>query len=69
MTYWMNEITGVLLDEAGLRELHERARRLYAVNGHIFEDEREALSALGAVPLGGQPAASASMARRDGTNR
>ena len=51
MTHWLNEITGDRLDEAELHELQERARQLYAVNGHIFEDERDALAALGAVPI------------------
>jgi hypothetical protein len=50
-TGWVNEITGRRLDTDELRRLQARARRLYAANMHIFEDERDALSALGVVPL------------------
>jgi hypothetical protein len=31
--------------------LRRRAHDLYLNNGHIFEDEADALAALGAVPL------------------
>jgi hypothetical protein len=47
---WTNAITGQLLDIDELRQLQARAHRLYEVNPHIFEDEREALVALGAEP-------------------
>ena len=49
-TGWTNEITGRCLDMDELRHLQDCAHRLYTANTHIFEDEREALSALGVVP-------------------
>jgi hypothetical protein len=49
-TGWTNEITGRCLDKDELRHLQDCAHRLYTANTHIFEDEREALSALGVVP-------------------
>jgi hypothetical protein len=49
-TGWINDITGDRLDRGQLRQMQERAHRLYEANRHIFGDEREALSALGAVP-------------------
>lgn len=45
---WINSITGQRLDDDELGKLRDRAHRLYEVNTHIFEDEREALAALGA---------------------
>jgi uncharacterized membrane protein len=51
MTLWMNTITGERLDRDALDVLREKARRAYEANGHIFEDEFDALTALGAVPL------------------
>ena len=51
MTGWTNTFTGERLDDAELGRLQERARRLYEANTHIFEDEYEALSALGIVPF------------------
>jgi hypothetical protein len=51
MTGWTNSITGERLDDAELGRLQERAHRLYEANTHIFEDEREALGALGVIPL------------------
>ena len=50
MTFWINEITGEQLDAIGLRRLQAKAREVYAHNAHIFEDELDALAALGAVP-------------------
>ena len=49
-TFWINSITGEALQGFQLAELQQKAHMLYAVNGHIFEDEAEALTALGAVP-------------------
>ena len=46
---WYNGITGDRLDDTQLTLLRERAHRLYEANGHIFEDEAEALAALGVV--------------------
>jgi hypothetical protein len=50
-SYWVNTSTGEPLKPSELAELRARAHRLYAVNAHIFEDEADALTALGAVPL------------------
>jgi hypothetical protein len=50
-TQWVNMITGERLDRAALAELGRRAHRVYEANTHLFEDEREALAALGAVTL------------------
>jgi hypothetical protein len=50
LSMWTNAITGQPLEADELRRLQARARRLYEVNPHIFEDEREALVALGAEP-------------------
>jgi hypothetical protein len=50
-TLWINVLTGQRLDRSELSDLRFRAQAVYAANTHIFEDEAEALSALGAVPL------------------
>ena len=50
-TLWVNAITGSMLDAGELAYLRRKARAVYAVNGHIFEDEADALTALGAVPI------------------
>lgn len=50
LTFWINTMTGQRLDRAELDGMRVRARRLYEVNGHLFEDEVEALAALGVVP-------------------
>ena len=47
---WMNDLTGEQLDHDRLSQLRDRAHRLYEANAHIFEDENEALLALGVVP-------------------
>jgi len=47
---WTNALTGQRLDATELQQLRTRAHHLYEVNPHIFEDEREALVALGAEP-------------------
>jgi hypothetical protein len=49
-TGWINEITGERLSSEQLRIVTRSAHRLYKANSHIFEDEREALGALGVVP-------------------
>jgi len=49
-TRWVNTITGEHLDRAALDHLRAKAHCLYEANTHIFEDELEALNALGAVP-------------------
>ena len=51
MTLWVNTITGERLDRVALDELRAKAHTLYEANTHIFEDELEALNALGGVPL------------------
>ena len=56
LTMWTNIITGQRLDDDELRQLRDRAHRLYEANTHIFEDEQEAFVALGAEPLVGWPA-------------
>jgi hypothetical protein len=50
-TYWFDEIRGEPIDADELVRLRVRAHDLYQRNTHIFEDEVEALGALGAVPL------------------
>jgi len=51
ITGWTNTITGKQLSWIDLQRMRERARRVYEVNSHIFEDEVDALTALGVVPL------------------
>jgi hypothetical protein len=50
-TMWLNEVTGERLDADALAQLRAEAHRLYEANVHIFEDELDALAALGAVPV------------------
>jgi hypothetical protein len=49
---WTNTITGERLDDRELRALHDRAHHVYEANTHIFEDELDALFALGVAPVG-----------------
>jgi hypothetical protein len=49
-TMWCNTLTGERLDRAQLRRYQQRAHRLYEANRHIFEDELDALAALGVLP-------------------
>jgi hypothetical protein len=49
LTLWINSTSGERLDDRQMRDLRHRARALYAVNSHIFEDELDALTALGVV--------------------
>ena len=51
MTQWINTITGEQLDRGSLDALRAKAHRAYGANLHIFEDEAEALTALGVVPI------------------
>jgi hypothetical protein len=46
---WINDVTGEQLDHDQLSQLRDRAHRLYEANTHIFEDENEAVRALGVV--------------------
>ena len=48
---WFDEIRGLPIDAAELQRLRRRAHDIYLRNGHIFDDEADALAALGAVPL------------------
>jgi hypothetical protein len=50
MTLWVNTFTGERLDRDALDDLRHQAHRVYEANSHIFEDEYDALTALGAVP-------------------
>jgi hypothetical protein len=50
-TLWMNVISGEQLDRSSLDAFRHKARRAYEANTHIFEDEHEALAALGVVPI------------------
>ena len=50
-TFWINDFTGARLDAADLRRMRRQAHDVYLRNAHIFEDEVEALTALGAVPV------------------
>jgi len=50
LSMWTNVFTGQRLNTEELRRLRAQAHRLYEVNPHIFEDEREALVALGVEP-------------------
>jgi hypothetical protein len=49
VTLWVNAKTGERLDRSELDAWRQRAHRFYEVNAHIFEDELEALIALGVV--------------------
>jgi hypothetical protein len=51
LTMWMNVLEGHRLDQAELEQLRSRARRAYEANTHIFEDEVEALAAMGVLPV------------------
>ena len=52
LTMWTSTITGERLNDRELRALRVRAHHLYEVNTHIFEDELDALYALGVTPVG-----------------
>jgi hypothetical protein len=50
-TQWVNLNTGERLDRAALADLRRRAHRAYEANVHLFEDEHEALVALGVATI------------------
>ena len=50
LTMWTNVLTGQRLDDDELRQFRDRAHRAYEANTHIFEDESDALGALGVLP-------------------
>ena len=60
VTQWIDVMTSRRLDHAELDVLHRRARRLYEANTHIFEDEAEALEAMGVRPADGVEASAGS---------
>jgi hypothetical protein len=49
LTLWTNVIDGQRLSEDELAEMRQRAHWAYEANRHIFEDEAEALAALGVI--------------------
>jgi hypothetical protein len=49
-SHWIDAFSGERLSRTQLDELRRKAHVLYAANTHIFEDERDALGALGALP-------------------
>lgn len=51
LTGWTNTNTGKRLSWRELERMRQRAHLVYEVNSHIFEDELDALTALGIVPL------------------
>ncbi len=51
LTLWTNVNTGQRLNRAELEGMRRRAHDVYEKNSHIFEDEADALSALGIVPV------------------
>lgn len=51
LTFWVNTFTGERLDRDALDALRAKAHRTYESHTHLFEDEYDALTALGAVPL------------------
>jgi hypothetical protein len=55
LTMYLDATTGERLGSAELDDLRRKAHLAYEVNPHIFEDEYEALEALGAVPCPGDP--------------
>jgi hypothetical protein len=51
LTMYLDATTGERLGSTELDDLRRRAHVTYEANPHIFEDEYEALEALGAVPF------------------
>ena len=49
LTFWVNTITGERVDRPTLDVMRSQAHRLYEANTAIFEDELDALGALGVV--------------------
>ena len=50
-TLWVNAYTGNWMEQNELAKMRTKAHLVYAANAHLFEDEADALVALGAVPL------------------
>jgi hypothetical protein len=59
---WIDDLSGRRLNEAELHDARVKARRAYRANTHIFEDEAEALIALGVVPVWDESAFGAGLA-------
>lgn len=51
LTLWINTMTGERLDRATLDSFRHRAHDLFEANTQIFEDEADALTALGVVSI------------------
>lgn len=51
LTLWIDSNTGERLRRGTLDAYRLRAHRAYEANRHIFEDEVDALNALGVVPM------------------
>ena len=51
LTRWTNTNTGKRLSGMELEGMRKQAHRVYEVNSHIFEDELDALNALGVIPI------------------
>jgi hypothetical protein len=51
LTLFVNTNTGERLDRLALDRLREKAHRLFDANTSIFEDELDALNALGIVSI------------------
>jgi len=51
LTGWTDTNTGKRVSWMELERMRQRAHLVYEVNSHIFEDEVDALTALGIVPL------------------
>ena len=51
LTLWVNTMTGERLDRDALDSFRCKAHRLFEANMQIFEDEADALTALGVVSI------------------
>ena len=63
LTLWADTRTGQRLNRLELEGMRRRARRVYEVNSHIFEDEVDALTALGVVAVASRGATGALLGR------
>lgn len=51
LTMWTNVMSGKRLNSEELAAFRAQAHRVYEANSAIFEDEREALAALGVMSM------------------
>ena len=51
LSLWVDVVSGRRLGRCELRASQERAHRAYEANLHVFEDESDALRALGVMPI------------------